>query len=165
MSEAVAPWITKGGASAPLGEDERFILTALLILLHEGGSYKVTFILPELLELLGWPVAKSSWEAIERALDFFMQPVQREYCVSPPPGGRGQEVCVTSMRRLVAGHDYYEESEIGTPESVDSRVGRSPLHSTLTRRSGLRRRNENSVSEETKMVARLAGSLLFSALG
>ena len=118
VSEAVAPWISKGGASAPLGEDERFTLAALLILLHEGGSYKVTFILPELLGLLGWPVAESSWEAVERALDFYMQPVRREFCVSPPQGCRGREVSVTSMRKLVAGHEYYEESELGAPESV-----------------------------------------------
>jgi hypothetical protein len=118
MSDAVAPWISGERASSPPGGDEHLVMAALLVLLHEGGGrHKVTFMLPELLGLLGWPVAESSWEAVERALDFYMQLVQREYCVSPP-GSRGREVRVTSLRRLVAGHEYYEESEYNSPESI-----------------------------------------------
>ena len=117
MSDAVTPWISGERASSPPGGAERLVMAALLILLHEGGDHKVTFMLPDPLVLLGWPVAESSWDAVERALDFYMQLVQREYCVSPP-GSRGREVRVTSMRRLVAGHEYYEESEYDAPESV-----------------------------------------------
>lgn len=119
MSEAMVPWIDGVGASVTPGEAERLVMAALLVLLHEGGGgHKVTFMLPELLGLLGWPVAESSWEAVERALDFYMQLAQREYCVSPPPGGQDREVRVTSLRRLVAGHEYFEECELGAPESV-----------------------------------------------
>jgi hypothetical protein len=118
MSETVVPWISGERASSPPSEAERFVMAALLILVHEGGSgHKVTFMLPELLGLLGWPLAETSWEGVEQALDFYMQLVQREYCVSPP-GGQDREVRVTSLRRLVAGHEYSEESELGAPEFV-----------------------------------------------
>lgn len=118
MWDAVTPWISGERASSPPGGDERLVMAALLVLLHEGGGrHKVTFMLPALLKLLGWPVAESSWDAVEQALDFYMQLVQREYCGSPP-GGRGQEVRVTTMRKLLAGHEYYEESEYDAPESV-----------------------------------------------
>lgn len=118
--DAVTPWISEERASSPPGGDERLVMAALLVLLHEGGGrHKVTFMLPALLKLLGWPVAESSWEAVEQALDFYMQLVQREYCGSPPGGqGQGQEVRVTTMRKLLAGHEYYEESEYDAPESV-----------------------------------------------
>jgi hypothetical protein len=92
---------------------ERLVMAALLVLRHEGGGHKVTFMLPELLELLGWPVAELSWEAVERALDFYMRPVRREYCVSPPPADGEREIHVTSWRRVIAGYEYHEESEIG----------------------------------------------------
>lgn len=119
MSDAVTPWISGERASSPPGGDERLVMAALLILLHEGGGrHKVAFMLPELLGLLGWPVAESSWDVVERALDFYMQPVQREFCVSPPPGSEDREVVVTSMRRLIAGHEYYEESEYDAPASI-----------------------------------------------
>jgi hypothetical protein len=119
MSDAVTPWISGERAAPPPGGTERLVMAALLVLLHEGGGrHKVTFMLPELLGLLGWPVTESSWDAVERALDFYMQPVQREFCVSPPPGGRGREVSVTTIRKLIAGHEYYEESEYDAPESV-----------------------------------------------
>jgi|ERR1043165_990975 hypothetical protein len=118
-SGAAAPLISEGEASAVPGEAERLVMAALLVLLHEeGGGYKVTFMLPDLLGLLGWPVAESSWRAVERALDFYMQPVRSEYCVSPPTGVRGREISITSLRRLIAGHEYYEESERGDPESI-----------------------------------------------
>lgn len=118
MSDAVTPWISGERVSTPPGGDERLVMAALLVLLHEGGGgHKATFMLPELLGLLGWPVAESSWEAVERALDFYMQPVQREFCL-PPRDGRGRESIVTSIRRLIAGHEYYEESEYDAPESV-----------------------------------------------
>ena len=118
MSDAVTPWISAEQASSPPGGDERLVMAALLVLLHEGGGrHKVIFMLPDLLELLGWPVAESFWDTVERALDFYMQPVQREFC-SPPQDGRGQEIIVTSMRKLIAGHEYYEESEYDAPESV-----------------------------------------------
>lgn len=118
MSDAVTPWISGERASSPPGGDERLVMAALLVLLHEGGGrHKVTFMLPALLELLGWPLAESSWDAVGRALDFYMQPVQREFC-STPQDGRGREIIVTSMRRLIAGHEYYEESEYNAPESV-----------------------------------------------
>lgn len=118
MSDAVVPWISGERASSSPGEAERLVMAALLVLLHEGGgSHKVTFMLPELLGLLDWPVAESSWEAVERALDFYMQLVQREYYVSPPAGG-GREVSVTSLRRLIAGYECYEESELDTPEAI-----------------------------------------------
>lgn len=119
MSEALAPWISGGRASSPPGEDERLVLAALLVLMREGGNdFKVTFLLPELLGLLGWPLTEPSWEVVEQALDFYMQLVRREYPVSPPPASQAREFSVTSLWRLIAGHEYYEESERGTPESV-----------------------------------------------
>lgn len=111
-SDALAPWISGEDTSATPGDAERLVMAALLVLLHEGGGHKVTFMLPELLELLGWPVAEPSWEAVERALDFYMRPVRREYCVSPPADGE-REIHVTSWRRVIAGYEYHEESEIG----------------------------------------------------
>lgn len=112
-SDALAPWVGGEDTSATPGNAERLVMTALLVLLHEGGGHKVTFMLPELLELLGWPIAEPSWEAVERALDFYMQPVRREYCVSPPPADGERAVYVTSWRKVIAGYEYYEESEIG----------------------------------------------------
>jgi hypothetical protein len=111
-SDALAPWVSGQDTSATPGDAERLIMAALLVLLHASGRHKVTFMLPELLELLGWPVAEPSWEAVEWALDFYMQPVRREYCVSPPTDG-AREVYVTSWRRVIAGYEYHEESEIG----------------------------------------------------
>jgi hypothetical protein len=115
MSDTVGPWVSGEDASTKPGDAERLVLAALLVLLHEGGGHKVIFMLPELLELLGWPVVETSWDAVEQALDFYMQPVRREYCISPPSAGSEREVYVTSWRRVIAGYEYYEESEIGTP--------------------------------------------------
>jgi hypothetical protein len=112
-SDALVPWVSGQDTSATPGDAERLIMAALLILLHAGSRHKVTFMLPELLELLGWPVAEPSWEAVERALDFYMQPVRREYCVSPPPADGEREVYVTSWRKVIAGYEYHEESDIG----------------------------------------------------
>ena len=57
MSDAVTPWISGERALSPPGEAERLVMTALLVLLHEGGGrHKVTFMLPKLLGLLDWPV-------------------------------------------------------------------------------------------------------------
>lgn len=118
MSDAVTPSISGERASPLPSATERLVMAALLVLLHKGGGrHKVSFMLPELLVLLGWPVDEPSWDAVERALDFYMQLVQRECCVSPP-GSRGREVRVSSLRRLVAGHEYYDESELGAPESI-----------------------------------------------
>lgn len=119
MSNAVVPWVSGQGVLPPPGEAERLVMAALLVLLHEGGDgHKVTFMLPKLLGLLSWPVSELSWAAVERALDFYMQPVRREYCVLPPQAGRVREVRVISLRSLIAGHEYEEESERGTPEPV-----------------------------------------------
>ena len=119
MSNAVAPWISGEGASPPPSEVERLVMAALLLLLHESDDgHKVTFMLPELLGLLGWPLSEPSWAAVERALDFYMRPVRREYCVPPPQAGPGREVSVISLRSLIAGHEHDEESERGTSESV-----------------------------------------------
>ena len=114
-SDALAPWVSGEDTSATPGNAERLVIAALLVLLHEGGGHKVTFMLPELLELLGWPVAEPSWEAVARALDFYMRPVRREYCVSPPPADGKREIHVTSWRKVIAGYEYREESEIGAP--------------------------------------------------
>ncbi len=117
MSEAVTQLLSGGGASPPPGEAERLVMAALLVLLHEGGGgHKVTFMLPELLGLLGWPLSEPSGEAVERALDFYMRLVQRES--TGPPTSAGREVRVTSIRRLIGGHEYCEESECDAPESV-----------------------------------------------
>ena len=119
LPEAVAPLISGGGASPPPGEAERLVMAALLVLLHEGGGgHKVTFMLPELLGLLGWPLSEPSGEAVERALDFYMRLVRRVYTVPPTSASRGREVRVTSSRRLIVGHEYSEESERDAPESV-----------------------------------------------
>ena len=119
MSEAVTRLLSGGGDAPPPGEAERLVMAALLVLLREGGGgHKVTFMLPELLALLGWPLSEPSGEAVERALDFYMRLVRREYTVPPASVGRGREVRVTSSRRLIGGHEYCEESEFGAPESV-----------------------------------------------
>jgi hypothetical protein len=119
MSKAVTQLLSGGGASSPPGEVERLVMAALLVLLHEGGGgHKVTFMLPELLGLLGWPLSEPSGEAVERALDFHMRLVRREYTVPPTSAGRDQEVRVTSSRRLIGSHEYCEESECDAPESV-----------------------------------------------
>lgn len=119
MSEAVTRLLSGGGDAPPPGEAERLVMAALLVLLREGGGgHKVTFMLPELLGLLGWPVSEPSGEAVERALDFYMRLVRREYTVPPASVGRGREVRVTSSRRLIGGHEYSEESERDAPESV-----------------------------------------------
>lgn len=119
MSNAVAPWVSGGGASPPPSEVERLVMAALLVLLHEGDDgHKVTFMLSELLGLLGWPLSEPSWAAVERALDFYMRPVRREYCVTPPQAGPGREVSVISLRSLIAGHEHDEESERGISESI-----------------------------------------------
>lgn len=119
MSEAVTQLLSGGEASPPPGEVERLVMAALLVLLHEGGGgHKVTFMLPELLSLLGWPLSEPSGEAVERALDFYMRLVRRKYIVSPTSAGRGREVSVISSRRLIGGHEYCEESECDAPESV-----------------------------------------------
>jgi hypothetical protein len=119
MSETVAPWISGQRASSPPGEAECLVMAALLVLLHEGGGgHKVTFMLPELLGLLGWAVAVPSCEAVERALDFYMQPVRHKFHVAPTPADPGREVSITWLRTLIAGHEYSEESELGAPESV-----------------------------------------------
>jgi hypothetical protein len=117
-SDALSPWVSGEDTSDTPGEAEQLVMAALLVLLHEGGGHKVAFMLPELLELLGWPVTEPSWDAVERALDFYMRPVRREYCVSPPPADSGQEVHVTSWRKVIAGYEYHEEFEIGTPEAT-----------------------------------------------
>lgn len=94
------------------GEAERLVLAALLVLLHEnGGGHKVSFMLPELLRLLDWPIDESSWNSVERALDRYMQPVHREFCLVSPLSGYGRATRVTSWRRLVSGYEYSEESE------------------------------------------------------
>lgn len=119
MSSVVVSWISGGGASFPPSEVERLVMAALLILLHEGGDgHKVTFMLPELLGLLSWPLSELLWTAVERALDFYMRPVQREYCVPPPQAGPGREVSVISLRSLIAGYEHDEESERGALESI-----------------------------------------------
>ncbi len=119
MSEAVTQLLSGGGDAPPPGEAERLVMAALLVLLHKGGGgHKVTFMLPELLGLLGWPLSEPSGEAVERALDFYMRLVRREYTVPPASVGRGREVRVTYSRRLIGGHEYSEESERDTPESV-----------------------------------------------
>jgi dihydroxyacid dehydratase/phosphogluconate dehydratase len=56
-SDALVLWISGAGTSATPGDAERLIMAALLVLLYEGGGHKVTFMLPELLVLLGWPLA------------------------------------------------------------------------------------------------------------
>jgi hypothetical protein len=102
MSEAVTQLLSGGGDDPTPGEAERLVMAALLVLLHEGGGgNKVTFMLPELLELLGWPLSEPSEEAVERALDFYMRLVRREYTVPPASVGPGREVRVTSSRRLI----------------------------------------------------------------
>ena len=117
MSEAVTRLLSGGGDAPPPGEAERLVMAALLVLLREGGGgHKVTFMLPELLALLGWPLSEPSGEAVERALDFYMRLVRREYTV--PQASAGREVRVSSSRRLIGGHEYCEESEFGAPESV-----------------------------------------------
>lgn len=106
-------------AAAATDEVERLVLAALLVLLHEGGGgYKVSFMLPELLRLLKWPVDESSWDVVERALDWYMQPVHREVKVVSPPADYRREARVTSWRRLVSGYEYYEESEDDTTGPV-----------------------------------------------
>jgi hypothetical protein len=110
----------EGGSSPHPGEVERLVLAALLIMLHEGGGgCKISFMLPELFRLLGWPVTASSWDVVMRALDGYMQPVRREFSVVSPGGRRGREARVTSWRRLIAGYEYSEESEQGVPETVN----------------------------------------------
>lgn len=119
MSEAVTQLLSGGGDVPPPREAERLVMAALLVLLHEGGGgHKVTFMLPELLGLLGWPLSEPSGEAVERALDFYMRLVRREYTVPPASADRGREVRVTTSRRLIGGHEYSEESEHDAPESV-----------------------------------------------
>lgn len=54
----------EGGGSSHLGEAERLVLAALLVLLHEGGGYQISFTLRELLQLLDWPLTESSWGAV-----------------------------------------------------------------------------------------------------
>ena len=105
-----------GGDLSHPGEAGRLVLAALLVLLHEGGGYQISFTLHELTRLLGWPVAESSWEAVTRALDGYMQPVRREFDTVSPVGMR--EARVTSWRRLVTGYDYSDETEDGVPETA-----------------------------------------------
>lgn len=105
-----------GGDSTHPGEAERLVLAALLVLLHQGGGYQISFTLRELTRLLGWPVAESSWEAVTRALEMYMQPVRHEYDTVSPAGM--PEARVTSWRRLVAGYDYSDETEDGVPETA-----------------------------------------------
>jgi hypothetical protein len=110
----------EGGGSSHLGEGERLVLAALLVLLHEGGGdYQISFTLRELLRLLDWPLTESSWGAVARALDGYMEPVRREFSSLPPAGSRGQETRITSWRKLVAGYECSEESENGVPEHVN----------------------------------------------
>ena len=105
-------------------EAKRLILAALLILLREGGgSDQVSFMLPDLLRLLGWPVAESPWVSIERVLDLSMQPVYREFSVATPHAARGRAARITSWRRLVSGYEYYEESESNTTDPIPDLAG------------------------------------------
>lgn len=110
----------EGGSSPHRGAVERLVLAALLVMLHEGGGgYKISFTLHELTRLLGWPVTESSWDAVTRVLDGYMQPVRREFSFVSPAGSCGREARVTSWRRLIAGYEYSEESEHGVPEPVN----------------------------------------------
>ena len=114
-----------GWASDDPAVADHLILAALFVLLREGGGgCRVSFALPELLRLLGLPVADSSWEFVERALGWLMHPVRCEFDVVPPPGGCGRASRVTSWRRLIAGYEYSEESGRGDCGQAAGLAGR-----------------------------------------